>query len=138
MACNRKWNVRPKRVLLPSRSWPVIGQYRGQLAEGTNQRPGYVTNSIITLWMLWTPAATLLMPQELSLVARMLFAAAAMLGLATSWRSVPCTDLTALVASVSRSPTVVVAVTEMLILLLSIYKSVCVCLSAGLPQWSWL
>ena len=97
----------PKLVLLP-----VIGQYRGQLAEWTNQRPGYITNSVITLWMLWTPASTLLMPQELSLVARMLLAAAAMLGLATSWRSVPCTDLTALVASVSRSPTVVVAVTK--------------------------
>ena len=72
--------------------------------------------------MLWTPASTLLMPQELSLVARMLLAAAAMLGLATSWRSVACTDLTALVASVSRSPTEVVAVTKMLFILILLSK----------------
>ena len=76
------------------------------------EAPTILSRVPMALWMLWTPAATLLMPQELSLVARMLLAAAAMLGLATSWRSVACTDLTALVASVSRSPTEVVAVTE--------------------------
>ena len=82
------------------------------------EAPTILSRVPMALWMLWTPASTLLMPQELSLVARMLLAAAAMLGLATSWRSVACTDLTALVASVSRSPTVVVAATEMLLILI--------------------